>query len=111
MLSGILGLIITGFKRIPRHKLRHHLFTFLRINSSFVTFIAALCTVLASSFAILHLINLLSPTTSCRPVSMFSTVSACTCRFDNVSNATNSTINSQPDVKDHGEITGGSNYR
>lgn len=84
MLSGILGLIVLAFKPRPRQKLRQHFITFLRINSTFVTFIAALCTFIASSFAIFHLTNIMSPMADCRPVNMLIDSSACTCRFDGV---------------------------
>lgn len=82
MFSGILGSIVLAFKPRPRQKLRQHLITFLRINSIFVTFIAALCTFVASSFAIFHLSNIMSPMADCRPVNIMIDASACTCRFD-----------------------------
>lgn len=92
MLSGILGLIVIGFKRIPRHKLRQHFFTFLRINSSFVTSVAAVCTLLASTFAILHLITIMSPSTVCTPSRLLVASSECTCRYgESASNVTIST--------------------
>lgn len=92
MLSGILGLIVIGFKRIPRHKLRQHLFTFLRINSSFVTSVAAVCTLLASTFAVLHLITIMSPSTVCTPSRLLIESSECTCRYgETASNVTIST--------------------
>lgn len=108
MLSGILGLIVIAIKPIPRQKFRQHFITFLRINSTIVTFIAALCTFIASSFAIIHLIHILSPATECRPVHMLVDSSACTCSFDIIL-PTNDTENSIP--KQDGEILSGSYYR
>lgn len=87
ILSGILGLIVIGFKRVPRHKLRQHLFTFFRISSTFVTIIAAGCTLLAATCATLHLIQILAPTTDCNPANMFAVSSACICKFG-VTNST-----------------------
>lgn len=94
MLSGILGLIVLTFKPRPRQKLRQHFITFLRVNSVFVTFIAALCTFVASSFAIFHLSNIMSPMADCRPVNIMIDASACTCRFDGVPR--NETMNGVP---------------
>lgn len=108
MLSGILGIIVMAFKPRPRQKLRQHFITFLRINSTFVTFIAAICTFLASSFAIMHLSNILSPTAECRPVNMLVDSSSCTCSFDKIENR-NQTTNGIP--KTDGEILSGSYYR
>lgn len=105
MLSGILGMIVIGFKRLPRHKLRQHLFTFIRINSTFVTFVAAVCTLVASTFAIMHLMNIMSPNAHCRPIDGFNTNSECTCDFN--SNGNNSTAT----VSDHGKFIGGITYR
>lgn len=105
MLSGILGTIVIGFKRIPRHKLRQHLFTFIRINSTFVTFVAAICTLLASTFAIMHLMNIMSPNAFCRPIDGFTENSECTCTLNNTIN--NST-SAQPD---HGKFIDGISYR
>lgn len=101
MLSGILGVIALAFKPIPRQKLRQHFITFLRIISTFVTFMAALCSFLASSFAIMHLSNILSPTAECRPVNMLVDSSSCTCSFDKI-NGKNVTTNGVP--KTDGEI-------
>lgn len=94
MLSGILGLIVLTFKPRPRQKLRQHFITFLRINSVFVTFIAAVCTLVASSFAIFHLSNIMSPMADCRPVNIMIDASACTCHFDGVPR--NETTNGVP---------------
>lgn len=88
MLSGILGLIVLAFKPRPRQKIRQHFITFLRINSTFVTFIAALCTFLASSFATFHVAKILSPMAHCGPVNILVDSSACNCYFDGPSNAT-----------------------
>lgn len=96
MLSGILGLILLAFKPRPRQKLRQHFITFLRINSNFVTFIAAICTFLASSLAALHLSNILSPLAVCRPVHILIDSSACTCRFDGVSANSTTAIGAGP---------------
>lgn len=108
MLSGILGILVIAFKPIPRQKLRQHLITFLRINSTLVTIIAASCTLLAASFATIHLVHILSPTTECRPVHMLVDSSACTCSFDVIPPA-NETQPSIPKVD--GEILSGSYYR
>lgn len=108
MLSGIMGVILSAIKPIPRQKLRQHFITFLRINSTFVTFMAAICSFLASSFAIIHLTNILSPMAECRPVNMLIDSSACTCKFDNHFQA-NDTLNGLPKLD--GEIAGGSYYR
>lgn len=93
MLSGILGIIVLAFKPRPRQKpLRQHFITFLRINSTLVTFIAAVCTFVASSFATFHLTNILSPIADCRPVQILVDSSACTvcntkkCSSNKVSN-------------------------
>lgn len=107
MLSGILGIIVLAFKPRPRQKLRQHFITFLRINSTFVTFIAAICTFVASSFAIFHLTNILSPVADCRPVHILVDSSACTCRFDGIS--ANDTATGTP--KSDAEILNGSYYR
>lgn len=99
MLSGILGLIVLAFKPRPRQKLRQHFITFLRINSTFVTFIACVCTFIASSFAILHLTSILSPIADCRPVHILVESSACTCRFDGISaNQTNGVPKSDAEI-------------
>lgn len=84
MLSGILGVIVLAFKPRPRQKLRQYFITFLRINSVLATFAAALCTLVASSFAVYHLSNIMSPMADCRPVNMMIDASACTCRFDGI---------------------------
>lgn len=107
MLSGILGIIVLALKPRPRQKLRQHFITFLRINSTFVTFIAAVCTFVASSFAIFHLTNILSPVAECRPVQLLVDSSACTCRFDGIS--ANDTAIGVP--KADSEILNGSYYR
>lgn len=107
MLSGILGIIVLAFKPRPRQKLRQHFITFLRINSTFVTFVASLCTFIASSFAIFHLTNILSPIADCRPVHILVDSSACTCRFDGTT--INYTANGMP--KADAEILSGSYYR
>lgn len=108
MLSGILGIIVLAFKPRPRQKLRQHFITFLRVNSTFVTFIAAVCTFVASSFAIYHLTKILSPVSDCRPVYILVDSSACTCRFDGISSA-NVTATGVP--KADAEILNGSYYR
>lgn len=82
MLSGILGIIVLAFKPRPRQKLRQHFITFLRIISVLATFIAALCTIVASSFAAYHLSNIMSPLADCKPVNIMIDASACTCHFD-----------------------------
>ncbi|XP_055305216.1 homeobox protein 5 isoform X2 [Sitodiplosis mosellana] len=106
MLSGILGIIVLAFKPRPRQKpLRQHFITFLRINSTLVTFIAAVCTFVASSFAIFHLTNI--AIADCRPVNILVESSACTCRFDGIS--TNGTVAGIP--KADAEIFNGSYYR
>lgn len=107
MLSGILGIIVLAFKPRPRQKLRQHFITFLRVNSTFVTFIASICTFVASSFAIYHLTNILSPQADCRPVHILVDSSACTCRFDGIS--ANATAIGVP--KADAEILNGSYYR
>lgn len=104
MFSGILGLIVLAFKPRPRQKLRQHFIRFLRINSILVTFIAALCTFVASSFAIFHLSNIMSPMADCRPVNIMVDASACTCRFDGVPR--NETYNGVP----NDEIRRGGQY-
>lgn len=79
MLSGILGIIVLAFKPRPRQKLlRQHFITFLRINSTLVTFIAAVCTFVASTFATFHLTNIMSSIAVCRPVQILVESSACT---------------------------------
>lgn len=107
MLSGILGLIVLAFKPRPRQKLRQHFISFLRVNSTFVTFIAAICVFVASSFATLHLSKILSPMAVCRPVYILIDSSACTCRFDGISE--NESTSGVP--KADAEILNGSYYR
>lgn len=109
MLSGILGLIVIAFKPIPRQKLRQHFITFLRTNSTLVTIIAGGCTLLAASFATIHLVHILSPTTECRPVHMLIDSSACTCSFDIIPPVNQSHPANIPKVD--GEILSGSYYR
>lgn len=107
MLSGILGLIVLAFKPRPRQKLRQHFILFLRIISAVVTFIAAVCVFVASSFAAFHLTNIMSPVADCRPVNMLIDSSACICRFDGVPR--NETVVGVP--KADTEILDGHYYR
>lgn len=98
-------MVVIGFKRIPRHKLRQHLFTFIRINSTFVTFVAAICTLIASTFAIMHLVNIMAPDIYCRPIDGFTQNSECTCDVNRTMTS------SLPTPSDHGKFIGGITYR
>lgn len=98
-------MIVIGFKRIPRNKLRQHLFTFIRVNSTFVTLVAAICTLVACTFAIMHLTNIMSPHALCRSISGFEANSECTCTL-------NTTIANSTDASfGHGKFPDGTHYR
>lgn len=81
MLSGILGSIIMIFKPIQQKKLRQFFIQLLRISSTIVTFIAAICTLFAAYFALTFLITFLSPTTNCAPSELLVTSSPCKCTY------------------------------
>lgn len=81
MLSGILGSIIMLFKPIQQKKLRQFFIKLLRISSTIVTFIAAICTLIAAYFALTFLITFLSPSTNCAPYELLVTSSPCKCTY------------------------------
>lgn len=103
VLSGILGLILIEFRRIPRHKLREHCFTFLRLNSITLTSIAVLFAFAAFIFAAIHLGNIASPFTTCMPANIFTTNAACICLFG----GNNTTEHLEIQTAEEGEITAG----
>lgn len=108
MLSGILGMIVIGYKRIPRNKLRQHLFTFIRVISTFVTFVASICTLVACTFAVMHSINIMNAV--CRSMSGFEANSECTCTLNaTIINSANS--NSTNSAFSHGKFPDGIEYR
>ena len=87
ILSGILGMILIAFKRVPRQKLREHFFKFFRLNSIFVSMVAAVCALAACTFAALHLYNIISYASQCNPVEFYSASSACRCTFNTTAQA------------------------
>lgn len=103
VLSGILGLILIEFRRIPRHKLREHCFTFLRLNSITLTSIAVLFAFAAFIFAAIHLGNIASPFTTCMPANIFTSNAACICLFG----GNNTTEHLELRTAEEGEITAG----
>lgn len=109
VLSGILGLILIEFRRVPRQKLREHCFTFIRVNSTMVTLLATLLSIAAFVFAALHLDNITSSHTTCMPDDIFTSPNAaCICLFG----AKNSTNHLQIQTAEEGEITvGGFEFR
>ncbi|KAG4068254.1 hypothetical protein HA402_007774 [Bradysia odoriphaga] len=104
VVSGILGLILINFRRVPRQKLREHCFTFIRVNSTMITLVATLLSLAAFVFAALHLDNITSAHTTCMPDNIFTSPNAaCICLFG----AKNSTNHLQIQTAEEGEITVG----
>lgn len=104
ILSGILGLILINFRRVPRQKLREHCFTFMRVNSTMISTVAVLLSVAAFIFAALHLDNITSAHTTCMPDNIFTSPNAaCICLFG----AKNSTNHLQIQTAEEGEISVG----
>lgn len=104
VVSGILGLILINFRRVPRQKLREHCFSFIRVNSTMIALVAALLSLAAFVFAALHLDNITSSNTTCMPDNIFTSPNAaCICLFG----AKNSTNHLQIQTAEEGEITVG----
>lgn len=101
MLSGILGFVLFGFRRIPRHKLREHLFKFFYLNSTLVTVVAALCTLTASLFATYHIVQIFTYGHQCGPAIVYTTSSPCICNYSN----SNSTHSSRLQAQSESEVT------
>jgi len=101
ILSGILGCVIFGFRRIPRHKLREHLFKFFYLNSTLVTVLAGLCTLAASIFAAIHIAHILTYGQQCAPAIMYTASSSCICNYS----ATNTTNQSRLQAQSESDLT------
>lgn len=78
----MLALCLVQFRRQPRHKLREHCYTFLRLNSTTISLLACVVSFGAFVFATLHLDNVTSAQTVCMPADVFSSSNAvCICLF------------------------------